>query len=69
MNDFDTPFDTHQVRNTVAPLENFNLFTADPALREALLREGGAAQADALQALGEQLGRPETLDLARLANR
>lgn len=69
MNDFDTPFDTHQVRNTVAPLENFNLFTADPALREALLREGGGAQAGALQALGGQLGRAETLDLARLANR
>ena len=68
MNDFDTPFDTHEVRNTVAPLENFNLFTADPALREAVLREGGGAQADALQALGGRLGRAETLDLARLAN-
>ena len=68
MNAFDTPFDTHQVRNTVAPLEDFNLFTADPALREAVLREGGGAQADALEALGRLLGRRETLDLARLAN-
>lgn len=69
MNVFATPFDTHQVRNTVAPLENFNLFAADPALREAVLREGGGAQIDALLALGERLGRAETLDLARLANR
>ncbi|HEX7986456.1 MAG TPA: isovaleryl-CoA dehydrogenase [Duganella sp.] len=65
----DSPFDTHQVRNVVAPLENFNLFTADPALVEAVRREGGGAQVEALRALGEQLGRAETLDLARLANR
>jgi putative acyl-CoA dehydrogenase len=64
----DDPFDTHQVRNTVAPLENFNLFTADPALVEAVRREGGGAQAEALRALGEQLGRAGTLELARLAN-
>ncbi|MBP1202054.1 putative acyl-CoA dehydrogenase [Duganella sp. 1411] len=64
----DNPFDTHQVRNTVAPLENFNLFTADPALVEAVRREGGGAQAEALRALGEQLGRAGTLELARLAN-
>ena len=64
----DDPFDTHQVRNTVAPLENFNLFTADPALVEAVRREGGGAHAEALRALGEQLGRAGTLELARLAN-
>ncbi|MQA18721.1 isovaleryl-CoA dehydrogenase [Rugamonas rivuli] len=62
------PFDTHEVRNTVAPFENVNLYAADPALQEALLREGGAAAAESLHALGAQLGRAEVLDLARLAN-
>ncbi|GJJ02080.1 acyl-CoA dehydrogenase [Duganella rhizosphaerae] len=62
------PFDTHEVRNTVAPLENINLYAADPALQEALLREGGAEAAESLHALGAQLGRAEVLDLARLAN-
>ncbi|MYM96639.1 isovaleryl-CoA dehydrogenase [Duganella vulcania] len=62
------PFDTHEVNNTVAPFENINLYAADPALQEALLREGGAAAAESLHALGAQLGRAEVLDLARLAN-
>jgi len=61
-------FDTHEVRNTVAPFENINLYAADPALQEAVLREGGGAQAGSLHALGAQLGRVEVLDLARLAN-
>jgi putative acyl-CoA dehydrogenase len=61
-------FDTHEVSNTVAPFENVNLYAADPALQEALLREGGAAAAESLHALGAELGRAGTLDLARLAN-
>src|SRR5471032_362943 len=63
------PYDTHEVSNQVAPFADINLFDCDPALREALLREGGAAEVDALHALGRQLGRAETLELARLANR
>src|SRR5471032_3282692 len=63
------PYDTHEVSNQVAPFADINLFDFDPALREALLREGGAAEVDALHALGRQLGRAETLELARLANR
>jgi putative acyl-CoA dehydrogenase len=62
------PFDTHEVRNTVAPFENINLYAADPALQEALRREGGGAEAESLYALGARLGRAEVLDLARLAN-
>ncbi|WGG52829.1 isovaleryl-CoA dehydrogenase [Rugamonas sp. DEMB1] len=61
-------FDTHEISNTVAPFENINLYACDPALKEALLREGGANAAASLQALGELLGRAETLELARLAN-
>lgn len=61
-------FDTHEVRNVVAPFENVNLFACDPALQEALEREGGGAQRASLHALGDLLGRAETLELGRLAN-
>lgn len=61
-------FDTHEVRNVAAPFENVNLFGCDPALQEALEREGGGAQAAALRELGALLGRSETLELGRLAN-
>jgi putative acyl-CoA dehydrogenase len=56
------------VRNTVAPFQDINLYAADPALQEALQREGGAAEAESLYALGALLGRADTLELARLAN-
>ena len=61
-------FDTHQVFNQAAPFENVNLFGCDLALQEALQREGGAAAAGALHALGERLGHAEILDLGRQAN-
>jgi putative acyl-CoA dehydrogenase len=61
-------FDTHQVFNQAPPFENVNLFTCDPALMEALEREGAGWAAGELQALGAVLGRAETLDLARQAN-
>ncbi|WP_295992035.1 isovaleryl-CoA dehydrogenase [Rugamonas sp.] len=62
-------FDTHEVRNQVAPFADINLYACDVALREALEREGGVAEADALHALGAQLGRADMQELARLANR
>ncbi|WP_338761670.1 isovaleryl-CoA dehydrogenase [Massilia sp. METH4] len=61
-------FDTHEVFNAVPPFGNVNLFACDPALREAVEREGGAAAVPGLLELGAELGRDETLDLARLAN-
>jgi putative acyl-CoA dehydrogenase len=64
-------FDTHEVLNQPDAFANVNLYLADTALREALEREGGAQAHEAHEALarlGEQLGRAETLDLARLAN-
>ena len=61
-------FDTHEVFNQATPFENVNLFACDPALVEALLREGGGAARQELDALGEKLGRAETYALARLAN-
>lgn len=62
------PFETHQVHNTVAPLANVNLYQLDPALREAVLREGGAQDDAALHALGALLGQAELRELGRLAN-
>jgi putative acyl-CoA dehydrogenase len=61
--------DTHEVFNQAAPFENVNLFACDIALQEALQHEGAGNAAGRLSELGEQLGRAETLDLARQANR
>jgi putative acyl-CoA dehydrogenase len=62
-------YDTHEVFNQAAPFENMNLFACDIALQEALQREGASAAAGQLSELGEQLGRRETFELARQANR
>ncbi len=62
------PFDTHQVLNQAAPFADVNLFRCDPALMEALEREGAGWAGPALDRLGAELGRAEILDLARLAN-
>ena len=44
-------FDTHEVFNQAPPFEDVNLFACDPALREALAREGaGWAAGDAARA-------------------
>jgi len=61
-------FDTHTVFNQAPPFENVNLYSCDPALAEALAREGAAWADPALRALGATLGRAETLDLGRQAN-
>ncbi|MFN3790412.1 isovaleryl-CoA dehydrogenase [Massilia sp.] len=62
------PFDTHDVLNQAAPFADVNLFRCDPALREAVEREGAGWAGTALDALGAELGRAEILDLARVAN-
>ena len=61
-------FDTHQVQNQAPPFADINLFRCDPALQEALLREGGGWAAAQLDQLGARLGRAEILELGRLAN-
>jgi putative acyl-CoA dehydrogenase len=62
------PFDTHEVFNQAPPFADMNLFTCDPALQEALAREGAGWAAQDLAALGARLGTAEILDLARAAN-
>jgi putative acyl-CoA dehydrogenase len=61
-------FDTHEVFNQASPFADVNLYGCDPALQEALAREGAPWAAPGLEALGGTLGTAEVLDLARLAN-
>src|SRR5579864_4673119 len=58
---------THEVRNQVPPLAGHDV-AADPALLEAVEREGAGWAAAELHELGLLAGRAETQDQARLAN-
>ncbi|HZT27662.1 MAG TPA: isovaleryl-CoA dehydrogenase [Pseudolabrys sp.] len=58
-----------EVANQPPPLEPCNLFSSDAVLGEAVKREGAAWAEAALGALGETLGRPETVKLGFDANR
>jgi AidA-like protein len=53
--------------NQAPPLQAYDVATNDRVLMEALDREGGEWAGDRVRELGEQAGRPETLDLGRLA--
>ncbi|OBV38131.1 isovaleryl-CoA dehydrogenase [Janthinobacterium psychrotolerans] len=68
MNACQLPANTHEVFNQATPFENINLYTCDPALQEAVRREGGGAASACLAALGERLGSAELMALAQLAN-
>jgi putative acyl-CoA dehydrogenase len=59
---------THEVLNQPPPLRDYNLFTADRALQEALLREGGGWAADRAALLGGICGSSEVIDLGVQAN-
>ncbi len=59
---------THNVTNQPPPLENYNLYSTDAALRDAVIREGGSELQDPLISFGEILGREETIRSGRLAN-
>jgi len=58
---------THEVRNQVPPLGGHDV-AADPALLEAVDREGAGWAVPSLHELGLLAGRAETAELARLAN-
>lgn len=60
--------ETHTVENQSPPFEGRNLFLTDPALMEAVLREGGGDAHDKLSSHGEVCGGEQTADLARAAN-
>jgi len=59
---------TRDAANQPPPLVGHNLFLADKPLAEALDREGAGWALDRAVALGELLGREETIELGRLAN-
>lgn len=62
-------YDTHVVENQAPALEDYNVFTTDGALVEALEREGGDWGLARAEALGAVAGSAEIIELARQANR
>jgi putative acyl-CoA dehydrogenase len=62
-------FQTHEVLNQPAPLEDYDLFTSDRALVEATCRDGAGWAAERLGAFGRVLGSPEIIEQGQLANR
>jgi putative acyl-CoA dehydrogenase len=57
------------VPNQSTDLVDYNLFTTNPALMEALAREGSRSDHDRVAALGERLGTAEMFALGDAANR
>ncbi len=60
--------DTHEVLNQVPPLEGYDVFDADPALREAVDREGAGWARPDLTILGTLAGTAGAQELGRVAN-
>jgi putative acyl-CoA dehydrogenase len=63
------PHATHEVINQPPPLAGYNAFDADPALAEALHREGGDWGLDRVRDFGAVVGSEEALAHARRAQR
>jgi putative acyl-CoA dehydrogenase len=63
-----TTLPTHQVENQVPPLHDYDLYLGDPALREAVAREGASWAEDRLRALGREAGSEEMIALGFAAN-
>ena len=60
---------THAIFNQTPPLTEYNLFSSDAALQEAVQREGAAWALPELNLAGEELGTCTQFEHARLANR
>jgi putative acyl-CoA dehydrogenase len=60
---------THEVTNQAPPLNGYNVFSADPALREGIERWGRAADRPELEALGALAGGVEAQTWADQADR
>ena len=59
---------THEVTNQPPPLQGYDVFGADRALREALEREGAGWAGEELHALGWRAGGAEAQEAGRRAN-
>ncbi|MBC7795781.1 MAG: DNA alkylation response protein, partial [Pyrinomonadaceae bacterium] len=62
-------FEFGESLNQSPPLENYNLFTSDAALKTAVKLNGGAWNSERAEHFGEVLGRAETLELGNAANK
>lgn len=60
---------THEVLNQPPPLEDYNLFLADPVLDDALAREGAKTSRDRLVEFGAVAGSADYYRIAAEANR
>jgi putative acyl-CoA dehydrogenase len=60
--------ETHTPGNLSCELQDYNLYTQDLALVEAVRREGGASAEASLSAFGQKVGTAAYLELGRLAN-
>lgn len=60
--------DPFEVFNQPPPLADYNPYTEDAALREAVRREGGGWGEEALVAFGTRMGSAAVLELGRLAD-
>ncbi|BCH23775.1 acyl-CoA dehydrogenase [Mesorhizobium sp. L-8-10] len=60
---------THDVINQPFELADYNLFSADVPLKEAVIREGAGWAANDLADFGARIGSAEYLELGALANR
>ena len=61
--------DTHEVSNLSRELADYNMYTQDAALREAVRREGGQWAERELTEFGKMTGSADYLELGNLANR
>lgn len=59
---------THDVTNQPRPLENYNLYASDIALREAVARHGAGWAESELMAHGAKVGSKEVIEWGFLAN-
>src|SRR4051795_6129357 len=59
---------THEVTNQPPPLADYNVFTADQVMKEAVEREGADWAIDKVSEVGEIAGRGDVIELGRLAN-
>ncbi len=60
--------ETHRVENQPQPLQDYNMYLEDQALREAVAREGAAWAEDDLRAFGALAGSREMIELGFQAN-
>jgi putative acyl-CoA dehydrogenase len=64
-----TQLATHEVENQPPPLEGYNAYDDDPALQEALAREGADWATGQVRALGAVVGSERVISLGHDANR